>query len=76
MPAGQPHTSPLLEVFDFGKRYGFYCAAGVCSVPATQQMEKMSLEPVSQIGGGFSEWKYWGAPIERLKNCESRCANV
>jgi len=37
------------------------------SVPATQQMKKMGLEPVSQIGGGFSEWKYSGLPIEEVE---------
>jgi hypothetical protein len=30
-------------------------------------MKKMGLEPVSQIGGGFSEWKYLGAPIEEVE---------
>ena len=54
-------------MFDSGKRYVFYRAAGVCSVPATQQMGKMGLEPVGQIGGGFSEWKYSGAPIEEAE---------
>jgi rhodanese-related sulfurtransferase len=67
MPAGQTYKSPLLEVFDFGKRYASYYAAGVCSVPVTQQMKKMGLEPVSHIGGGFSEWKYSGAPIEEVE---------
>ena len=67
VPSGQTHKAPFVEVFDFGKRYGFYCVAGGCSVPATQQMKKMGLEPVRHIGGGFSEWKYSGAPIEEVE---------
>jgi hypothetical protein len=30
-------------------------------------MKKMGLEPVSHIGGGFSEWKYSGAAIEEVE---------
>jgi len=67
VPSRQTHKSPFAEVLDSGKRYVFYCAAGVCSAPATQQMGKMGLEPVGQIGGGFSEWKYSGAPIEEVE---------
>jgi rhodanese-related sulfurtransferase len=67
MPSGQTHKSPFVAVFDSGKRYVFYCAAGGCSVPATQQMKKTGFKPVSQIGGGFSEWKYSGAPIEEVE---------
>jgi rhodanese-related sulfurtransferase len=54
-------------VFDSGKKYVFYCAARVCSVPAMQQVKKIDLEPVSHIGGGFSEWKYSGAAIEEVE---------
>ena len=67
VPSGQTHKSPFVEVFDSGKSYVFYCAAGGCSVRETQKMKKMGLEPVSQIGGGFSEWKYSGAPIEEVE---------
>jgi hypothetical protein len=37
------------------------------SVPATRQMKKMGLEPVSRIGGGFSEWKFSEASIEEVE---------
>jgi len=67
MPPGQTHKSPFVDVFESGRRYVFYCTAGGCFVPATQQMKKMGLEPVRHIGGGFSEWKYSGAPIEEVE---------
>jgi rhodanese-related sulfurtransferase len=54
-------------VFDSGKKYVFYCTSGGCSVPAMQQVKKIDLEPVSYIGGGFSEWKYSGAAIEEVE---------
>jgi rhodanese-related sulfurtransferase len=67
MPSGQTHKSPFVEVFDSGKRYTFYCAAGGCYLPATQLMKKMGLESVGHIGGGFSGWKYSGTPIEEVE---------
>ena len=67
VPSGQTHKSSFVEVFDSGKRYVFYCTAGGSSVPATQQMKKMGLEPVNHIGGGFSGWKYSGAAIEEVE---------
>ncbi len=67
MPLGQTYKSPFVEVFDSDKKDVFYCAAGGCSVLATQLMKKMGLEPVSHIGGGFSGWKYSGAAIEEVE---------
>ena len=67
MPPGQTHKASFVDVFESGKRYVFYCTTGGSSVPVTQQMKKMGLEPVSHIGGRFSEWKSSGAPIEEVE---------
>ena len=62
-----PDSPYYQEVFSSGKRFVFYCAAGWRSALATQQMQKMGLEPVCHIGGGFSDWKESGAPVEEVE---------
>ncbi len=51
------------EIFSSGKKFVFYCAAGWRSALATQQMQRMGLEPVAHIDGGFSAWKEAGGAV-------------
>ena len=55
------------DVFAQDKRYIFFCAAGWRSALATQQMQRMGMQPVCHVDGGFSAWKEAGGPIEEHK---------
>jgi rhodanese-related sulfurtransferase len=50
--------------FAEGKRFVFFCAGGWRSALATATAKDMGLEKVCHIGGGFSEWKKAGGPVE------------
>ena len=67
VPPGQTHKLPFAEVFDFGKKIRVLLRRRGCSVVVTQQMKKMVLEPVIHMGGGSSQWKYSGPPIEEVE---------
>ena len=54
------------DVFSSGKRLVFYCQSGWRSALATQAVQRMGLEKVCHIGGGFSGWKQSGAPVEAV----------
>jgi rhodanese-related sulfurtransferase len=54
------------DVFSSGKRLVFYCQSGWRSALATQAVQRMGLEHVCHIGGGFSGWKQAGAPVEAV----------
>jgi rhodanese-related sulfurtransferase len=54
------------DVFSSGKRLVFYCQSGWRSALATQAVQRMGLERVCHIGGGFSGWKQAGAPVEAV----------
>ena len=55
------------EVFASGAKFIFYCQSGWRSALATQQLQRMGLEPVAHIGGGFGAWKEAGLPIEAVE---------
>jgi len=55
------------DVFSSGAKFIFYCQSGWRSALATQQLQRMGLEPVAHIGGGFSGWKEAGLPIEAVE---------
>ncbi len=55
------------DVFSSGKRLVFYCQSGWRSALATQTVQRMGLENVCHIGGGFAGWKAAGAPVEAPK---------
>ena len=59
-----PESPYHKDVFSSGKRLVFYCQSGWRSALATQAVQRMGLEKVSHIGGGFSGWKQAGAPVE------------
>ncbi|TQV79626.1 rhodanese-like domain-containing protein [Denitrobaculum tricleocarpae] len=50
--------------FGAGKKLVFFCAMGWRSALATQTVQRMGLEPVAHIDGGFTAWKDAGGAIE------------
>jgi rhodanese-related sulfurtransferase len=62
-----PATPYHREVFASGKKFVFFCAAGGRSALAAQALQRMGLEPVAHMGGGFGAWKAAGGPIDATK---------
>ena len=60
-----PSSSYHKPQFAQDKRFVFFCAAGQRSALATQTAQRMGLQPVAHIGGGFGAWKAAGGPIEK-----------
>tara|TARA_B100000315_G_scaffold232250_1_gene244336 strand:- start:242 stop:637 length:396 start_codon:yes stop_codon:yes gene_type:complete len=52
------------ELFASGKKFVFFCAGGMRSALATQAVQRMGLDPVAHIAGGFGAWREAGGPIE------------
>lgn len=52
------------EIFSSGKELVLFCAAGLRSALATQQLQRMGLTPIAHIDGGFAAWRKAGGPIE------------
>ena len=62
-------TSPYhKEIFGSGKKFAFFCAGGLRSALAAQTVQRMGLEPVCHIEGGFRAWKEAGGPVEGGKS--------
>jgi rhodanese-related sulfurtransferase len=61
-----PESPYHKDVFSSGKRLVFYCQSGWRSALATQTVQRMGLENVCHIGGGFSGWKGAGSPVEQV----------
>jgi len=59
-----PDSPYYKEVFAPGKRFVFFCQSGWRSALATQTVQRMGLEPVCHIDGGYRAWKDAGAPTE------------
>jgi rhodanese-related sulfurtransferase len=57
-----PYHNP---VFSSGKQVIFYCASGGRSALAADTAQKMGLEQVSHLGGGFKAWCEAGGPVEQ-----------
>lgn len=62
-----PDSPYAKEVFQTGKRFVFFCAAGLRSALATKTVQDMGLAPVCHIAGGFTAWKDAGGPVEERK---------
>ena len=58
-----PYFKPL---FAESKRFVFYCQSGWRSALATQTVQRMGLENVAHIGGGFRAWKEAGHSVEEV----------
>lgn len=56
-----PYHKP---VFATGNKFVFFCAGGLRSALATQQVQRMGLEPVAHVRGGFGAWKEAGGPVK------------
>jgi rhodanese-related sulfurtransferase len=52
------------DIFSSGKEFVLFCAAGLRSALATQQLQRMGLAPVAHIDGGFAAWRKAGGQIE------------
>jgi len=59
-----PDSPYYREVFGSGKKFVFFCAGGLRSALAAQTVQRMGLEPVCHIEGGFRAWKEAGGPVE------------
>ena len=59
-----PESPYYKEVFGSGKKFVFFCAGGLRSALAAQTVQRMGLEPVCHIEGGFRAWKEAGGPVE------------
>ncbi len=60
-----PDSPYYREVFGSGKKFVFFCAGGLRSALATQQLQKMGLTPVGHIGGGVAAWRDAGGPVDK-----------
>jgi rhodanese-related sulfurtransferase len=58
-----PESPYYKPAFGTGQKFIFFCAAGGRSALAAQQLQRMGLEPVAHMAGGFRDWKQAGAPI-------------
>src|SRR5437764_974005 len=59
-----PESKYHKPVFASDKRFVFFCAAGQRSALATQTAQRMGLNPVAHIVGGFTAWKAAGGAVE------------
>jgi rhodanese-related sulfurtransferase len=59
-----PESPYYREVFGSGKKFIFFCAGGLRSALAAQTVQRMGLEPVAHIEGGFRAWKEAGGAVE------------
>jgi rhodanese-related sulfurtransferase len=59
-----PESPYYKEIFGSGKKFVFFCAGGMRSALAAQTVQRMGLEPVAHIEGGFRAWKDAGGPVE------------
>ena len=63
-----PDSPYYRDVFASGKRFVFYCASGYRSALATRDVQRMGLEPVAHVGGGFTAWVEAGGPVRRSED--------
>jgi rhodanese-related sulfurtransferase len=59
-----PESPYYKEIFGSGKKFVFFCAGGMRSALAAQSVQRMGLEPVCHMKGGFHAWKEAGGPVE------------
>jgi rhodanese-related sulfurtransferase len=59
-PASSYHKPTFAE----DKRFIFFCAGGLRSALAAQTAQRMGLNPVAHIKGGYGAWKRAGGPTE------------
>ena len=59
-----PRSASHHEIFSSDKRFVFFCAGGVRSALAAYTAQRMGLEPVCHVAGGYGAWKRAGGPVE------------
>src|SRR5713101_6661217 len=62
-----PESPYYRDIFASGKKFMFFCAGGMRSALAAQQLQRMGLEPVCHLAGGFKAWKEAGGAVEMGK---------
>ena len=62
-----PESPYYRDIFASGKKFMFFCAGGMRSALAAQQLQRMGLEPVCHLAGGFKAWKDAGGAVEMGK---------
>ena len=60
-----PESPYYREIFGSSKKFVFFCAGGLRSALATAQLQRMGLEPVAHIEGGFGAWRDAGGPVDK-----------
>ena len=63
-----PASPYYREIFASGQKFVFFCAGAMRSALATQTLQRMGLEPVAHIEGGFGAWRDAGGPIDPPKD--------
>lgn len=58
-----PESPYFKELFLADKRFVFYCSKGWRSALATQTAQRMGLQRVCHIAGGFEAWREAGGPV-------------
>ena len=61
-----PASKYFREIFAQDKTYVLHCAGGYRSALAAQVLQRMGLDPVLNLAGGFSAWRDAGGPIETV----------
>ena len=61
-----PESPYYRDIFGKGKKTIFFCAASLRSALATQTLQRMGLENIAHMDGGFAAWKEAGGEIEPL----------
>ena len=59
-----PQSPYYRRDFGSGKKFIFFCAGGMRSALAAQAVQKMGLNPVAHMAGGFGEWEKANGPVE------------
>lgn len=59
-----PESPYFKPVFGEDRQFVFFCAAGWRSALSAQTAQRMGLEKVAHVGGGFKAWKEAGGPVE------------
>jgi rhodanese-related sulfurtransferase len=67
-----PASPYYREAFGSGKKFLFFCAGGLRSALAAQQLQRMGLEPVCHLAGGFGAWKQAGGAVEGGKEAAKK----
>ena len=62
-----PESPYFKPVFGEDKRFVIHCASGWRSLLATQILQRMGLQPVMNLKGGFAAWKNAGGPVETVE---------